>query len=175
MKTYVNLFFVNFLGIACVNLYFIRHFLVLFLNKTCIRLNFNCCLSFYSFFNHISVKLSFLKRILSNLSSLNTFHYKKLSLYGIGFKSWLFKNNNKYSYVILKIGFSFDICFFISSRIKILCLKPTLILIKGLNKNITNQISVNLCSIRKWNLYKNKGVFFFKKTLPSNNKIVKKL
>lgn len=111
------------------------------------------------------MKYSFYKRLNVVLSSLKKFYIQKLSLYGVGFRSWIYMNKQKLHFLLLKVGFSFDLCYFIFSNIKFLCLKPNLILLKSLNKQKTNQVAATLCNIKNWNLYKNKGIFYFDKKI----------
>jgi large subunit ribosomal protein L6 len=82
---------------------------------------------------------------------------KKLLLFGIGFRCWVFKNNN-IEHLILKIGFSRDLCIKVPLMIKIIALKPTLILFKGFDKVKLNQFVSLIRSLRIPDSYKGKGI-----------------
>lgn len=82
----------------------------------------------------------------------------KIMLFGIGFRSWICKNNNGFKYIVLKIGFSRDVCIKIPPLIKVTILKPTLILFKSLDKNILNQFVALLRSLKTPDCYKGKGL-----------------
>ena len=79
-------------------------------------------------------------------------------LFGIGFRSWTCKTNNGLRCLILKIGFSRDVCIKIPPSIKVTILKPTLILFKSLDKNILNQFIAYLRSLKAPDSYKGKGL-----------------
>lgn len=82
----------------------------------------------------------------------------KIMLFGIGFRSWTCKTNNGLRCLILKIGFSRDVCIKIPPIIKVTILKPTLILFKSLDKNILNQFIAYLRSLKAPDSYKGKGL-----------------
>ena len=82
----------------------------------------------------------------------------KIMLFGIGFRSWTYKINNGFKYLVLKIGFSRDVSVKIPSTIKITILKPTLLLFKSLDKNILNQFVAFLRSLKAPDSYKGKGL-----------------
>lgn len=86
----------------------------------------------------------------------------KIMLFGIGFRSWSCKINNMFKFVVLKIGFSKDICVKIPSNIKMIVLKPTLILFKSLDKDTLNQFVAFLRSIKIPDSYKGKGLRYIK-------------
>lgn len=155
-----NLFIVSFNGIIFINLIFIKQFLTLLVKNGFIFLNLKNNKYFQSIFFYINIKINLFTKLRAIISKTNSFYHKKLNLLGIGFKSWVI-NKNKYNFYMLKIGFSYDLCYFIFSNIKFICLKPTLILIKSLDKKIVNQTATSLCGIKKWSLYKSKGIFYF--------------
>lgn len=82
----------------------------------------------------------------------------KIMLFGIGFRSWTYKVKNGFKYLVLKIGFSRDLSLRIPSVVKIIVLKPTLILFKSLDKNILNQFVAFLRSLKAPDSYKGKGL-----------------
>jgi len=86
---------------------------------------------------------------------------KKLLLFGVGFRSWVvYMVKNKVRYMLLKIGFSRDVCIKIPLDVKIICLKPTLILVRGLNNVKVNQFVACIRSLKVPDPYKGKGIQF---------------
>lgn len=166
-----NLFFVSFYGIIFLNLLFVKQFMFLkFKNNFFFLQTKNCC-CFQFIFNCIIIKSALYVKLKNLIFKIDKLYFKKLSLLGIGFKSWVVSKNN-YNFYMLKIGFSFDLCYFVFSNVKFICLKSTLILLKSLDKQTINQTAINLCSIKKWNLYKIKGIFYFNDKIKT--KILKK-
>ncbi len=86
----------------------------------------------------------------------------KIVLFGIGFRSWICKNNNGFKYLVLKIGFSRDVCIKMPLAIKVTILKPTLILFKSLDKDLLNQFVAFLRSLKTPDCYKGKGLRYLK-------------
>jgi hypothetical protein len=82
----------------------------------------------------------------------------KLILFGVGFKSWDCKIKEGFRFIILKVGLSKDIVIKIPFTIKVVVLKPTLILFKCLDKNILNQYVSSLRSLKVPDPYKGKGL-----------------
>lgn len=164
-----TLFFVSNLGITFLNILFINDGLYVIIHPTYLSIQVDYPYSFYYFYYYTRIKYSLYKKLRTLLSNLKRFYDKKLSLRGVGFKSWLHTNKQKSNFLLLKIGFSFDLCFFIFSNTKFLCLKPTLILLKSLDKQRINQIASDLCKIKIWSLYKNKGIFYFDKTVSTKS------
>ena len=158
-----NLFFVNCFGIQALDYFFVKNVMYLYISFDCIEIKYNYKFFIDVFYNFVKVKQSLYEKIKLILFNFDKFHYKKLNLIGIGFRSWIFCDKRRFNFLILKAGFSFDICFFISSNIELLCLKSTVILLKGLNKQLVNQMALSLCKIKKWSVYKNKGIFYFDK------------
>jgi len=109
-----------------------------------------------------SININFFKQ-------LDFLHIKKLFLFGVGFRCWLFKNSNNIYSILLKLGFSRDICLEIPLAIKVICLKSTLIFLKSNNRFVLELFAGRLCSLKKLNLYKGKGL------MNNNKKIVVKL
>jgi len=125
--------------------------------------NDNCSL------NSEQAKLKLYNCINDKIMELNNVTNKKLVLFGIGYRSWTCKTENNLSYIILKIGFSRDIVVKVPKTIKIISLKPTLILLKSINKIILSQFVHFLYSLKTPDVYKGKGIRFL------NEKIVIKL
>ena len=67
-------------------------------------------------------------------------------------------NECGFKYLILKIGFSRDLSLKIPSAVKIIVLKPTLILFKSLDKDVLNQFVAFLRSLKTPDSYKGKGL-----------------
>jgi len=109
----------------------------------------------------IEAKNNCLMKIQQVILTLHNPIKKKLLLFGVGFRSWVVytaKNNTRY--ILLKIGFSRDVCIKVPLNIKIICLKPTLILIKGLNNVKVNQFVACIRSLKVPDPYKGKGIQF---------------
>lgn len=123
-----------------------------FVNKKLCFLNINTKL------NLDYLKIDLESKIKNILFNLNFIFKQKLLLFGIGFRSWIYNRNNNDKYLILKIGFSRDLFIKIPSEIKLICLKPTLILIKGFDKYKLNQFASFLHSLKVPDLYKGKGI-----------------
>lgn len=112
-----------------------------------------------------NLKIDLESKIDNILLNLNSVFKKKLLLFGIGFRSWIYNHNNNFKYLILKIGFSRDLFIKIPLDIKIICLKPTLIIIKGFNKHKLNQFASFLHSLKVPDSYKGKGVQYLNESI----------
>jgi ribosomal protein L6P/L9E len=98
-------------------------------------------------------------KIESVLNGLRTFYIKKLSLVGIGFRAWSYFDNDKNCQILsIKVGLSRDVLISIPSDVIILCLKPTLILIKGVDKDAVSLLACQIRSIKTPDVYKGKGI-----------------
>jgi len=103
--------------------------------------------------------LPFGNKISSILNGLQTFYHKKLSLVGIGFRAWCYFDQAKNCQVLsIKVGLSRDVLIFVPSNIIVLCLRPTLILIKGVDKEVVSLMARHIRSIRVPDSYKGKGI-----------------
>lgn len=89
----------------------------------------------------------------------------KLLLFGVGFKSWTFKKNHDSEFIILKVGYSRDICVGIPRAIKVILLKPTLILLQSLDRTKLSQFVVLLRSLKAPDVYKGKGIRYIDETI----------
>jgi large subunit ribosomal protein L6 len=98
------------------------------------------------------------KKISNKLNEINFIFKQKLMLFGIGFRCWAYKDFNKSNQIILKIGFSRDLCIKIPRMIKVTPLKSTLILCKSLDKAKLNQFAAYLRSLKISDVYKGKGI-----------------
>lgn len=160
-----SLFFINCFGFSVMFLFSFKNYLKIFFKINLMNFFYLENHSFDLFFNYLIHKYCALKKIKSIAKDLNKIYIKKINLLGIGFKSWIFSNKQKVDFLILKIGFSFDICYFVFSGVKCICLKSTLVLFKAMNKQILHSIVNSICRIKKWKLYKNNGIFLFDKVL----------
>lgn len=105
-----------------------------------------------------NLKTLLLSEINYKLSTLNNVLKKKLILFGIGFRSWSYKANDSKNYLILKIGFSRDVLVEIPKSVIAISLKPTLILLKSVNKSKLSQFVSLIRSFKKPDIYKGKGI-----------------
>lgn len=112
-----------------------------------------------------NLKVDLESKINNILINLNYVFKRKLFLFGIGFRSWIYSVNDNSKYLILKIGFSRDLFIKIPSDIKLICLKPTLIIIKGFNKYRLNQFASFLHSLKVPDSYKGKGVQYLNESI----------
>ena len=95
----------------------------------------------------------------SIINGLSEFYHKKLNLVGIGFRSWCYFDKEKNCQVLcVKVGFSKDVLISIPSDVIILCLKPTLILVRGVDKDSVSLMARKIKSIKKPDAYKGKGI-----------------
>nr|YP_009476751.1 ribosomal protein L6 [Cryptomonas curvata]AVM81244.1 ribosomal protein L6 [Cryptomonas curvata] len=148
-----NLFLATNVGIDIINLNNFLPFLNIILHSNSIELKVinNCSKIDYlkiQLFNIINLKIA----------NLNNVIKKKLVLFGIGFRSWTYMLNTRLNCMILKVGFSRDISIEIPKSIVVISLKPTLILLKSINKYKLSQFVSSLRSVRKPDVYKAKGV-----------------
>jgi large subunit ribosomal protein L6 len=93
------------------------------------------------------------------LKGVNYFFAKKLILMGIGFRCWtIFSKNNKF--IVIKASLSKDIIVHIPSEIDIFCFNNTSLIIFGFKKQNVYLFISKIKKIKKFNVYKKKGVFF---------------
>ena len=98
-------------------------------------------------------------RLESIVNGLKEFYHKKLSLVGIGFRAWCYFDRVKNCQVLcVKVGLSKDVLIFIPSDIIVLCLRPTLVLLKGVDKEAVSLLACKIRSIRVPDAYKGKGI-----------------
>ena len=77
----------------------------------------------------------------------------ELEVNGVGYKAEV---NGEY--LSLSLGFSHGVKYKIPKDIVIQCIKSTQILIKGFDKQKVYMVASDICSIRKYNPYKGKGI-----------------
>jgi len=78
---------------------------------------------------------------------------KSLEINGVGYRAHI-----KSNYLILNLGYSHEISYLIPSGINIVCKKPTLIDIKGIDLQLVGQVASKIRSFRKPEPYKGKGI-----------------
>jgi large subunit ribosomal protein L6 len=162
--TYKNsLFFASIFGITKIDLTPFLSYIKIIIHKNYIELKNKHKTGFEELnirlYNEINTKVSYITTVIT----------KKLVLFGIGFRCWTYKTNNSFNCIILKIGFSRDIVVKIPNIIKVISLKPTLILLKSIDKLKLSQFVCFLRSLREPDAYKGKGVQYI------NEKITLKL
>jgi hypothetical protein len=100
--------------------------------------------------------LFFYKHLNSITKGVFNFFYKKLNLIGIGFRGWVTKKKK----FTLKFGFSKYIVLKIPKEVIIFFLRPTLIIVKGPDKEITNFIASRIRILKRVDIYKGKGILY---------------
>lgn len=104
-----------------------------------------------------SLKLYNLLQIL--ITNVHYFYSKKLLLVGVGIRAWVKHLEKEQKYVLLiKIGFSKDLYIEIPKTLIVFLLRPTLILIRGLNKDLVCLFSSFIKNLKKPDVYKGKGI-----------------
>lgn len=92
------------------------------------------------------------------LTESNNGFSSKIIISGIGFRSWTYKSYDDVRCIILKIGFSKDLSIKIPYTLKVVVLKPSLILFKSIDKHILNQFVASLRQLKTTDCYKGKGL-----------------
>ena len=119
----------------------------------------NFCYQISSDSLKINKSLTIECKLESIINGLSEFYHKKLNLVGIGFRSWCYFDKVKNCQVLcVKVGFSKDVLISIPSDVIILCLKPTLILVRGVDKDSVSLMARKIKSIKKPDAYKGKGI-----------------
>jgi hypothetical protein len=98
------------------------------------------------------------KKISSIVKGVSNFFYKKLSLFGVGFRVWVTINSYFVKNLMIKIGFSKTVLLEIQKEIVIFCVRPTLIIVKGPSKEVTNCVASRIRFLKRSNVYKSKGI-----------------
>jgi len=158
-----NLFLASVFGITKVNLMPFLSCIKIIIHKNSIELKNKYEVNFKK------LELELYDEIKTKLLSITTVLRRKLVLFGIGFRCWTYKASNGFNCIILKVGFSRDIVIKIPYIIKVICLKPTLILLKSIDKLKLSQFVCFLRLLREPDAYKGKGIQYV------NEKIALKL
>ena len=78
---------------------------------------------------------------------------KNLEIVGVGYRAALEGNE-----IVLQLGYSHEVRFSIPDGIKIICERPTLIKVNGIDKQKVGQVAANIRKYRKPEPYKGKGI-----------------
>jgi len=89
----------------------------------------------------------------NNINGLSKGYTKTLDLIGVGFKCRL--DNNQ---LILKLGYSHEVSYQISSDVVIKCPKQDKITIFGINKQRVNEVISKIVLLKRTDPYKGKGI-----------------
>lgn len=84
---------------------------------------------------------------------IDTKFHVVLDIKGVGYRAALSN-----SYLTLFLGFSHGIKYKVPEYLAMLLQKPTELLISGIDKEKLNMVAHDICSIRKYNPYKRKGI-----------------
>lgn len=151
------LFFAEDLGIIVIDISYALNKMKLYYDKGLLRIKI-----VDNGFTSTIVKHKLLYKVRVGLDNLYGLSKQKLLLLGIGFRCWASTKRFNRGFVIFKIGFSKDICFIIPSYLKVICLKPILFIVKSYYKAKLSEFAVSLHSVRRLNIYKNRGIFLSK-------------
>jgi len=93
-------------------------------------------------------------RLIENMiKGVTKFFEKRLQLIGVGFNAKVEKEN-----LVLNIGFSHPVKFLIPKGIKIEVEKNTLVVIKGVDKQLVGNTAAKIRQLRKPDVYRGKGI-----------------
>jgi large subunit ribosomal protein L6 len=148
-----NLLLIGRTGMATVKVSHLIHKLQISISKSSLNI-----ITFVNDKDSLILKNNLVTDIDKTLSRLTNLLRKKLLFFGIGFRCWTYKKDDLSEYIVLKIGFSRDICVKIPLSIKAVSLKPTLVLFKSLDKIKLNQFVAFLRSLKVPDSYKGKGI-----------------
>ena len=101
-----------------------------------------------------------LYNLLNNLIyNVHYFFSKKLVLVGVGIRAWVkYLEKQQKNVLLIKIGFSKDLYIEIPKNLIVFSLRPTLLLIRGLNKDTVSLFSSRVKQLKKPDSYKGKGI-----------------
>lgn len=91
--------------------------------------------------------------IYNMIKGVNDGFVKYLEINGVGYKSSVSSGN-----LVLSLGYSHDIYYQIPDGIKIVCKKPTLLEVHGIDCQLVGQVASKIRSFRKPEPYKGKGI-----------------
>lgn len=91
--------------------------------------------------------------ICNMVKGVNDGFVKCLEINGVGYKSSVSSGN-----LVLSLGYSHDINYKIPDGIKIVCKKPTLLEVSGIDYQLVGQVASKIRSFRKPEPYKGKGI-----------------
>ena len=78
-----------------------------------------------------------------------------LEIIGVGYKAY---NDVQGRYLHLKLGFSHEIQLEVPPRVRVFCLKPTLICCTGTDNQVVTQFAAQIKSCKPPEVYKGKGI-----------------
>lgn len=152
-----RLFFITTFGITLIDLSMYKRFLFFLLHSFWFFISYKMNILSSNMNYIIKIAINFTKKIKAVINQILL--DKRLKLSGLGYKSWVVQKNKIY-FLILKLGFSFDVCILALSTIQVTCLKYNLILVKSLNREQLHLFSLQIKRIAKIDQYKNKGIFY---------------
>jgi len=82
---------------------------------------------------------------------------KQLNIVGVGYRAFIENNSN---ILTLKLGYSHPVLITIPNNLKIVCLKPTVISIFGIDKQKVNEMAAKIKSHKIPEPYKGKGIIY---------------
>jgi len=82
---------------------------------------------------------------------------KQLNIVGVGYRAFIENNSN---ILTLKLGYSHPVMITIPNNLKIVCLKPTVISIFGIDKQKVNEMAAKIKSYKIPEPYKGKGIIY---------------
>lgn len=93
------------------------------------------------------------------INNVHFFFSKKLILVGVGMRAWVkHLQKEQKNILLIKIGFSKDLYIEIPQNLIVFSLRPTLILIRGLNKEAVTLFSSSIRKLKQPDCYKGKGL-----------------
>ncbi|QHD65059.1 50S ribosomal protein L6 [Neorickettsia findlayensis] len=105
--------------------------------------------------NAMSMLLGLHRSLLNNIAcGLRKKFQRRLLLNGVGYKAEV-----RGRYLILYLGYTHNIKYFIFETVSITAVKPTELLIESSDKHVLGLVVSDLCSLRKYDPYKGKGIF----------------
>ena len=97
--------------------------------------------------------------ICQNILGLSSGFRKQLHLIGVGYRAFI-EQKNDCQILSLKLGYSHQIELEIPTKLKVICLKPTVISVYGHDKQNVHQMAALIKSYKLPEPYKGKGVLY---------------
>jgi large subunit ribosomal protein L6 len=97
--------------------------------------------------------------IRQHILGLSTGFRKQLNLIGVGYRASI-ESNGLNNTLNLRLGYSHKVQFDISTNLKVICLKPTIISIYGFNKEDVCQLAAKIKGYKLPEPYKGKGILY---------------
>ncbi|ABD45949.1 50S ribosomal protein L6 [Neorickettsia sennetsu] len=103
----------------------------------------------------MSMLLGLHRSLLNNIAcGLRKKFQRRLVLNGVGYKAEV-----RGRYLILYLGYTHNIKYFIFDAVSITAVKPTELLVESSDKHVLGLVVSDLCSLRRYDPYKGKGIF----------------